>query len=376
MKCTACEKRGTNVVMLFNEQRDANVCPRCFAAIKPDENVKTAQFGGTTGGRPNAYAPGSSPFSAGSGSKNYGINNFSADKTFDSIISQTHNPPQVDEHRNLEKRLEVYHSQNEEDNMIPYWLTPEEREKLRIKKEVRRRNKWLQDSQKMVDTNTVSYIKNNFAPKPEHMSTLEMQLLGLHKYKPGEKMKYEDELPEVVQPERTHFAQTVNHGRTNPFWDETQRDDEEEELSPNMDSIRFKTPLGLGNAKLLEKGSELDDYLDQNYKTEWGGAEGPNEQTLMDYPNADQIGDHRWGFGDKNPSMVQDIDRDLDAFLPLEKQLEQTQKPQTPMRNPNDPYSYWSEFETAKGIGTPGEPLGFADKYQGGSFNPSPIPRS
>lgn len=364
------------VVMLFNDKHQSDVCPRCFACdVKT--NVRTAQFGGATGGQPNPYAPGTSPAGGGSkGSKNYGINNFGSDKTFDSILSQSHNPAQIDEHRNMEKRLEVYHKHNE-DNMIPYWLSPEEREKLRIKKEVRRRHKNNADSQEMVDKNSVSYIQNNFHPKPSHMTPKELQLMELHKYKKQEKLKYEDELPEIIQPERIHTAQAVSHGRSNPFWDETKRNPEEEEAYPNFDNIRMKTPVGLGNAKLLEKGSELDDYLDKAYKADWGGAEGPREPILMDIPSADNIGSHGWGFGEKIPSAVHDeIDHELDAFMPIEKQLEKTQKQPTPLRNPNDPYSYWSEYETKKGVGTPGEPQGASDKYSGGSFNPSPIPRS
>jgi len=363
--------------MLFNDTRHAHVCPRCFSAANEDENVRTAQFGGATGGRPNSFSPGTSPMGQGSpGSKNYGINDFGSDKTFDSIISGTHNPPQIDEHRNIERRLEVYHKHKEED-MIPYWLTSEEREKLRIKKEVRRRQQWLQKSKNMVDTNAVPYIQENFQPKPEHMTPMEMQLANLHKYKPGHKMKYEDELPEVIRPERIHMAQAVTHGRTSPFFDETQRDDEEEQAYPGFDNIRMHTPLGLGNAKILEHGAELDDYLDNAYKADWGGAEGPREPVLMDIPNADNVGNHTWGFGEKIPSAVHgEIDGDLDAFMPLEEQLEKTKKQPSPERNPNDPYSYWSEWETAKGVQTPGEPLGFADKYSGGSFNPSPIPRS
>jgi hypothetical protein len=357
--------------MLFNDMHQKHVCPRCFAAN--EDNIRIAQFGGATGGRPNAYSPGTSPAGQGGGSKNYGINDFGADKTIDSIISGSHNPPQIDEHRNIERRLEVYHQHKEED-MIPYWLTPEEREKLRIKKEVRRRNEWLEKSKHMTDTNAVSYIQRNFQPKPEHMSTLESQLINRHKYKPGDKSKYEDELPPVAKPERIHMAQTTTHGRTSPF--DSTTDDEEEAAYPNFDNIRMKTPLGVGNAPTFDKGSELDEYLDKAYKADWGGLEGPNEPTLMDIPNADNIGNHSWGFGDKIPSAVHgEIDSDLDAFMPLEQQLESTKRQESPLRNPNDPFSYWSEYETAKGVGTPGEPLGFADKYSGGSFNPSPIPR-
>lgn len=360
--------------MLFNNIRQANVCPRCFQDDS-EANVRTAQFGGATGGKPGSFAPGGSPFGKGSGGKNYGINDFGSDKTLDSIISGTHNPPAIDEHRNLEKRLEVYHQHQEED-MIPYWLSPEEREKLRIKKEIRRRHEWMKKSKDMEDMNAVPYIQQHFQPKAEHVTPMEMQLSSLHKYKPGQKMKYEDELPAVLPAERIHTAQAVTHGRTSPFWDETYRHDDEEKAYPNFDNIKMHHPLGVGNAKTLEHGSELDDYLNSAYKANWGGAEGPNEPVLMDIPNADNIGNHAWGFGEKIPSAVhQELDGDLDQFLTLEQQLEKTKKQPTPLRNPNDPYSYWSEWETAKGTQTPGESLGFADKYSGGSFNPSPIPR-
>lgn len=358
--------------------REAHVCPRCFSLVSEQDNIRTAQFGGATGGQPNSFSPGTSPMGQGSsGSKNYGINDFGADKTFDSILTQTHNPPQIDEHRNMEKRLEIYHK-HQEDDMIPYWLTPEEREKLSIKKNIRRRHDWLEQSKHMVDTNSVPYVKNNYPAKPEHMTSMESQLASQHKYKNvGQKLKFEDELPEVIKPERTHTAQVVNHGRSNPFWDETQRDAEEEELNPNFDNIRMQYPLGVGNAKTLDSGEGLDEYLNEAYKANWGGAEGPREPVLMDIPNADNIGSHSWGFGEKLPSSVRDeIDNELDAFKPLESQLEETKKQPSPERNPNDPYSYWSEWEMAKGANTPGEQMGFADKYSGGSFNPSPIPRS
>jgi hypothetical protein len=361
--------------MLFNNNQQAYICPRCFNA-DTEENVRTAQFGGATGGQPNPFSPGSKPPGAGgTGSKNYGINNFSADKTFDSILSQTHNPPAVDENRNFESRLEVFHKHHEED-MIPYWLTPDEREKLRIKKEIRRRHKNNEDAKKMVETNSVPYIKQYFPPRSEHITPKEVQLSNLHKYKDGAKIKFENELPEVIRPERIHMAQARSHGRSNPFWDETWRNTDEENAYPNFDNIRMHTPVGLGNAKLLEKGSDLDEYLNEAYTSNWGGADGPNETNLIDYPNADNIGDYSWGFGEKIPSSInKDIDSELDAFTTIEQQLEKTKRQPSPNRNPNDPYSYWSAYEMAKGTGTPGEPLGATDTYSGGSFNPSPIPR-
>lgn len=379
MICQKCEQKGVRVSMVINAKDETQTCPRCYTKHGSEENLRTAQFGGTTGGQPNPYAPGTSPFGrGGTGGGNYGINNFGQDKTFEGIISGTHNPPQIDEHRNFEKRLEVYHKHQNEDDMIPYWLTPDEREKLRIKKEVRRRHKWLEQSKKMVDTNSVPYIKQNFHAPAEHMTPKEQQLSALHKYQNGDKMEFEDELPPIIKPERMHLAQSVTHGRTSPFDNTTS--DEEEARNPSFDRTRMQTPLGLGNAPLLTKGSEFDAYLEDALNANWGGAEGPREQTLMDYPNADQIGDHRVGHPEKQPSMVDnsgiDLDAELDAFMPIEQQLSKTKKPKSPLRNPNDPYSYWSEYETAKGVGTPGEPLGFADKYSGGSFNPSPIPRA
>ena len=65
MNCNACFEKGVSVVMMNNH--DNLVCPRCFASEKK-ENIKTAQFGGTTGGQPNSWAPGASPFASGAGS--------------------------------------------------------------------------------------------------------------------------------------------------------------------------------------------------------------------------------------------------------------------------------------------------------------------
>ena len=370
MNCNACLDKGVSVVMMNN--RDKLVCPRCFASEKK-ENIKTAQFGGTTGGQPSSWAPGASPFASGAGSaKNRGINDFTADVPMDGIISRTHNPAPIDEHRNMEKRLEVYHKHQNEDDMIPYWLTPEEREKLRIKKELRRRHKNNQMSQEQVDKNSVPYIKKHFAPSPEHLTTLEQQLIGLHKYKPNTKMKWEDELPPIIQPERIHTSQVVNHGRTSPFMN--LRDDEEENAAPNFDNLKMEYPIGTQGIKTLTKGSELDQYLDGAFRANWGGAEGPREKTLLDYPAADQIGPHSVGHGSDNEQSSPISDADLNEFMSTEKRLEQVKK-NKPQGSPKDPYSYWSAYEKAKGTQTPGEPLGVTDTYHGGSFNPSPIPR-
>jgi len=362
--CPKCESQGAAAFLVKSAASDAFCCPRCHARFDDEKSIRTAAGYGGTGSGPSPWSPGMSPFAGGKKGGNYGINDFGIDMSFDAIISRTHNPPQDDPERNIEKRLEPMHSHHEED-AIPYLLSPAQRKKLKTKKQVRRHFKEMADSDRSVDENSVEFIRNNFNPKPEHMRTLEESLFSAHRVQP-KKHKFEDEVPPQIKPERVHTAAPITmHGRNTVYG--PSNTEHEREITPyNVENFRLKHPFGIGNAITHNTGMEVDRLLGETYKADFGGGEGYNVETLLDYPNADQIGPHS---APKTPaplSSVEDIDSALDPFLTIEQKNER-QRREKSRRLPNDPYSQYSEHEY-KGEGK--EPLGVADKYPGGSFHP------
>lgn len=178
-------------------------CPRCHSQFEIDNGkIVTAQFGGNIA-KPTMHGPGSSPLFKGLSNKNRGTNT-RFETSIDTIISRTHRPVPIDPERNVEKRLEQFHVHSEDD-AIPYELDIKERARLKIKKEIRRREKFYEDAANRVEENSVQFIKENFHPSKEQVTTLEELLSSRRKYeKIKEKSITEDEASEQIQPGRRH----------------------------------------------------------------------------------------------------------------------------------------------------------------------------
>lgn len=214
-----CENCGDShpTKLIKNASTDTYGCPRCHSKFSDTSGKmqRVAQFGGQMP-RPNGFGPGSSPVFNGTSTKNRGVN-IRFESSIDSVISRTHRPAPIDPERNVEKRLEQFHTQGEE-NDINYELSPKERRQLKLRKEIRRREKFYEDAAKRVNQNTVHFIKENFQPAPEFMMTREEALGKKRKYESLEPRSIQDdESPEQMKPERRHSLSQVKHGLTSVF---------------------------------------------------------------------------------------------------------------------------------------------------------------
>ena len=86
-----------------------------------EKSIKIAQYGGVGGGGTSSpYSPGGSPI--GKGGYNPGgwdINALIEDISFEHFLARTHNPVDPSEDRNIENRLEIFHRFSEDDT-IPF----------------------------------------------------------------------------------------------------------------------------------------------------------------------------------------------------------------------------------------------------------------
>jgi hypothetical protein len=139
----------------------------------------------------------------------FGINSHYVDEGLDAIMSRTHKNPPIDENRNIEKRLEPSHVFYEEDE-IPYHLSPVERKKLKIKKNIWRREHLLQETKRSIDENTPAFIRDNFHPSPQQLRTLEQSLSPLH-LEPRNLAPHprENESPAQDRPTRYHTVANI-----------------------------------------------------------------------------------------------------------------------------------------------------------------------
>ena len=162
-----CENCGvSNQSKLIKNSEDIFGCPRCHSKFSFSNGImiRTAQFGGSMP-KPTMFGPGSSPVFKNTSNRSRGIN-IKFESSLDAVMSTTHRPAPIDPERNVEKRLEQFHTQGEE-NDINYELSAKERRQLKLRKEIRRREKFYEDAAKRVDQNTVHFIKENFQPDPE-----------------------------------------------------------------------------------------------------------------------------------------------------------------------------------------------------------------
>lgn len=172
-----------------------------------EKSIKIAQFGGIGGGgTASPYSPGGSPI--GKGGYNPGgwdINAFIEDISFEHFLARTHNPVDPSEERNIEVRLEIFHRFSEDDT-IPFELTPRERYKKKVKEEIEKHEKFLQDAGNRLRNNSVKFIKEHYKPKNEHVVGIEELLSSKRKYEDGFKSNLIDNIPDLIKPERIHWA--------------------------------------------------------------------------------------------------------------------------------------------------------------------------
>jgi hypothetical protein len=330
-----------------------------------------AQYGGHGGGGNIPWSPGGSPIGMGGGAGGVGINSHFTDEGLDAIMSRTHKDAPIDEKRNMEKRLEHMHLFSEDDS-IPYHLSPEERNKLRLKKNIWRREHLIEETQKSIEENTPAFIREHYHPKPHEMRTIEQSLSARHlepknrQYDPRE-----DEASPQDRPTRIHtVAQIVEklagieaeqflkqadlmHGTGR-----MQGENEDDTDTMSSDYARYHT-YPMGNTPMLTTGEEVENDLGNLYKSDWGGGQGPNTETLMDYPNPDQIGSHT-GPAPQYPSTLPSgnqntINDPNSGGLEAKTRQLQTQPSVGP---PHDPFS---AFNVDKAEGD--EPRGVGDKY-------------
>ena len=387
-------------VALVRRDQHAFTCPAChttFAEV-PLSLTRTAQYGGKSGGSNSGggWAPGSSPFGKGGGSGS-SINQHVVDEGLDAIMSRTHMPMPIDPTRNMEKRLEPMHNQTEEDE-IPYHLSLNERMRLRIQKEIRRRDKAVSDCADSIHKNSPAYIQEHFQPKQEHMQGMEENLEKRRFYKDNAKKDpREDESPPQDKPTRIHSVASLQHrlqrtageddiirGTGRMQGDGSEEDDPEDPT--NIENQR-RHNIPMGRTPLLTEGSDLDNYLQKSGTEDWGGSSmngnpgsdvsGPNATTLIsDYPGMDEIGDHS---APKTPGIASPVNSPETANNPgnsvgagggssygsvndpyqgIESKMDKLHRePQGP---PHDPYSSWSESDW-KNQGK--EPQGLSDTY-------------
>lgn len=148
-------------IELVKRSKNEYHCPSCHTSYNKKQ-IKTAQFGGVTGGTLPGHYP-VAPWMGQTHNVQYNKSGYTGeDVGLDGIMSRTRkNVEQDDSDKNIESRLEAFHTDFETDTK-PYILTGPERKDLNNKDQIRRREYFLNNFKKEVDENSVSYIKENF----------------------------------------------------------------------------------------------------------------------------------------------------------------------------------------------------------------------
>lgn len=362
-----CEKCSTKTVLIRKADSNNFGCPRCHSQFELDDNnsIRLAQFGGNMA-KPTMHGPGSSPVFKGLNRSNQGINS-KYETSIDHIISRTHNPAPLDPERNLEKRLEIFHTQAEED-MIPYKLKPKERVRLQIRKQIRRREKFYEDAAKRIDTNTVEYIKDHFAPSENQITSIEEQLSSKRKYEDNKPSSIsEDESPEQIRPERRHSIAKTKHGLTSPFFNQSSEEPfAENNYNPKLlkDNFPYTSQFG----ELPTSNKKLNDYLDEK---EYDIADYLNKlSNSFNFQNIDET----YGTNSESANLSSKFDKDFKKLdlsnLSIEEALSLLDKTMSPgnlpqIKSPQD-------VSTEKLTTDPSNPLTkYKSMYPGGT---TPIP--
>ena len=264
-------------------------CPTCDRSFSvtptmiKDDRVKVAQYGGIGSGG-SAWAPGNSPF----GSKMQGgWNSAYSEDGLEAVMSRTHTRTNsdiyADPKMNIEKQLEPNHAFAEQD-AINYDLTPKERERLRIKKQVMERTKFYGDALRSVDQNSVKFIQTHFKLKPEHLHTRE-EALEARRTNKDERESIADQVPMPQDsPQRSHSAlaaikYSLFRGVDTVF-DDSETDDERD-ANP-MQNARMQQNY-LGNYTPMNSQNDVDHYLGSQETNNW--SSGPDSASPMDGPH-------------------------------------------------------------------------------------------
>lgn len=370
-----CENCGDShpTKLIKNASTDIYGCPRCHSKFSDTSGKmqRVAQFGGQMP-RPNGFGPGSSPVFNGTSTKNRGVN-IRFESSIDSVISRTHRPAPIDPERNVEKRLEQFHTQGEE-NDINYELSPKERRQLKLRKEIRRREKFYEDAAKRVNQNTVHFIKENFQPAPEFMMTREEALGKKRKYESLEPRSIQDdESPEQAKPERRHTVAKIKHGLTTPFMDPADEDSYDNNYNPGM--LTYWPMVGnYGGSFKTQK--ELDTYLyDKEIPRDTGDFTNNNTDAFTAPLPEEDYGSY--SMPANLPSTVKKYDFDP-SNTSLEEGLESLLDPNSPDRLPQINVQEVN-MDKYKLQGKPGEPSGVFEKYPAspaGLVGITPMPKN
>lgn len=370
-----CENCGDShpTKLIKNASTDIYGCPRCHSKFSDTSGKmqRVAQFGGQMP-RPNGFGPGSSPVFNGTSTKNRGVN-IRFESSIDSVISRTHRPAPIDPERNVEKRLEQFHTQGEE-NDINYELSPKERRQLKLRKEIRRREKFYEDAAKRVNQNTVHFIKENFQPAPEFMMTREEALGKKRKYESLEPRSIQDdESPEQAKPERRHTVAKIKHGLTTPFMDPADEDSYDNNYNPGM---LTHWPMVGNNGGSFKTQKELDTYLyDKEIPRDTGDFTNNNTDAFTAPLPEEDYGSY--SMPANLPSTVKKYDFDP-SNTSLEEGLESLLDPNSPDRLPQINVQEVN-MDKYKLQGKPGEPSGVFEKYPAspaGLVGITPMPKN
>lgn len=381
----------------------------CSQVISSDVNtpsrIVVAQYGGVGSGM-SPFAPGSTPGGAGK------FNTFNVDVSLDGLMAKTHRPAPVDPERNMEKRLEPFHKHIEED-LIPYHLSQKERTRLKIRKEVRRREKFLADCAKSIDQNSVAYIKEHFKPTPQQSLTMDGLLASRRTNELAAKKRAENGQSEQVEreikrdlPQRRHVVDVHNYiglaanvskhltnlrlAKDDSFFrhpnrmrgedDNNFRSTADDDVSGYYKGGYQSQPELTGNMTTTENHFQVDDNLtnDTEAKDTWGGAYGPDEAGAFWRDN--YIAEEGLQHPANLPTSILPGVAD-DPSLSLEQRLEKTNKDKKnqylPKANSDNRDEYRPYSDEPKGIAEKFDFSGgdMGGTYGGGRFSQSLSPR-
>jgi hypothetical protein len=285
-----------------------------------EKSIKIAQYGGVGGGGTAPYSPGGSPI--GKGGYNPGgwdVNSFTEDISFEHFLARTHNPPDPSEERNIENRLEIFHRFSEDD-VAPFTLTPRERYKKKVKEEIEKHEKFLQDASNRLKNNSVNFIKEHYKPQNEHVTGIEQLLSSRRKYEEGFKSDLIDNIPDLIKPERIHWAirdldKIVQAYPINRRDRVTEDDSEDQSEFETYRKTHFPNPVPL----LGPTDLSLDEYLEVLPKQNRSGySEFWNTPALpFDVPGESPFRNHI----EKDKSKIQK--KELNPNLSLDANLHQ-----------------------------------------------------
>ena len=298
-------------------------------------NIRTAQFGGVGGGGSGSpFSPGKSPI--GTGGKNSGgweINvAWDEDNNFEKLLSKTHQDIDNSD-RNFESRLMSQHKHVED--LKNYLLTPEERQREKLRRNLRKYKAALEDEANKINKDSVKYIKDNFHPKEEHMQSMEANLAKRRHFDDSKKrvLKYEDEVPDQIKPERIHPVFSDNHlNRIAQISSRNRLTDEEppgtEERNP-YDIAKY-TKFPLGRAPVMLEGDDLENYFSELRQEAAPNDKGQRENANTDTVLTEADPDYNINVHPRHDIANEPADDnvfDIDVFVPLETNLHPKKTP-------------------------------------------------